>query len=78
MLKYSLHIIKNNTARKTSYTINKSGQSLEILMTTSKIDDIIFRGGAHTQNDPKQGILNLTGSESHPHVSAMNFACWSS
>ena len=54
MLKYSLHTIKNNTAMKTLYTINKSDQSLEILMTTRKIDGIIFRGGAHTQKDSKQ------------------------
>ena len=39
----------------------------------SKIDDIIFRGGAHTQKNSKQRILNLTGSEPHPHVSAINF-----
>ena len=36
MLKYSLYTIKNNTAKKK--------RSLERLMTTSKIDDIIFRG----------------------------------
>ena len=40
MLKYSL------------YTINI--QSIERLMATSKIDDIIFHGGAHTQKDSKQ------------------------
>ena len=58
------------------YTINI--QSIERLMTTSKIDDIIFHGGAHTQKDSKQWILNLAGSEPHPDVSAMNFACSSS
>ena len=58
------------------YTINI--QSIERLMTTSKIDDIIFHGGAHTQKDSKQWILNLAGREPHPDVSAMNFACWSS
>ena len=41
-------------------------------MTTSKIYDIIFRGGAHTQQNFRQSILNLTGSEPHPHVSAIN------
>ena len=39
-------------------------------MTASKIDDIKFRGGADTQQD----FLNLTGSESDPHVSAIHFA----
>ena len=39
------------------------------------IDDIILRGGAHTQKDSKLRILNLTGSEPHPHVSAINFSC---
>ena len=43
-------------------------------MATSKIDGIIFRGGAHTQQDFRQRILNLIGSEHHPHVSAINFA----
>ena len=41
-------------------------------MTTSKIDDTIFRGGAHTQQDFRQRILNLTGSEPYPLVSAIN------
>ena len=45
-----------------------------MLMTTSKIDDIIFRGGAHTQQEFRKQILNLTGSEPHPHISAINFA----
>ena len=45
-------------------------------MTTSKIDDIIFREGAHTQQDFRQRILNLTGSKPHPHVSAINFPCF--
>ena len=32
-------------------------------MTTSTIDEITFRGGAHTQQNFRQRILNLTGSE---------------
>ena len=39
----------------------------------SKIDDITFRGGAGTQQDFREKILNLTGSEPHPYVSAINF-----
>ena len=31
-------------------------------ITTSKIDDIVFYEGAHTQQDFRQQILNLTGS----------------
>ena len=63
--------LKTKQLRKNLYTINKSGLQKD----TSKIDDIIFRGGAHTLQDFRQRILNLTGSESHPHVSAINFNC---
>ena len=37
-------------------------------MTTSKIYGIIPCGGTHTQQDFRQRILNLTGSEPHPHI----------
>ena len=47
-------------------------------MTTSKIYDIKFCGGARTQQDFWKRVLNLAGSEPHPHVSAINFASWSS
>ena len=77
MLKYSLYIIKNNTAKK-KLIHNWWKWSLQRLMTRSKIDDIIFRGEAHTQEDFKQRILNLTGSEPHSHASAINIARWSS
>ena len=40
-------------------------------MRKNKIDDIIFCGGALTQHDFRQRILDLTGSEPHPHVSAI-------
>ena len=43
MLKYSLCTIKNNAAKKKLISINKSG----LQKGTSKIDNIIFRGGAH-------------------------------
>ena len=42
--------IKNNRAKKKLYTINKSG----VQKDSSKIDDIIIRGGAHTQTDFRQ------------------------
>ena len=50
MLKYSLYTIKNNTAKKNLYTINKSG----LWKDTSKTNDIRFRGGAHNQQDFRQ------------------------
>ena len=50
MLKYSLYTIKNNTAKKNLCTINKIGLEKD----TSKTDDIIFRGGTHTQQDFRQ------------------------
>ena len=60
MLKYSLYTIKNNAAKKKSYM-----QLIKVVsrkITTSKIDDIVFYEGAHTQQDFRQQILNLTGS----------------
>ena len=47
MLKYSQYTIKNNTAKNNLYTINKSSLQKD----ASKIDDITFRGGAHTEQD---------------------------
>ena len=44
----------------------------------SKIYGIIPRGGTCTQQDFRQQILNLTGSEPHPHASAIHLAGWSS
>ena len=61
--------LKATQLQKNLYTINKNG----VYKDASKIDDIIFHGGAHTQQDFRQGILNLTESESHPHASAINF-----
>ena len=54
------------TARLTTnrYTINKNG----LQTSTSKIDGIAFRGGAHTQQGSRKLILNLTGSESYPQL----------
>ena len=37
----------------------------------SKIDGIIFRGGAHAQQVFRKRILNLTGSESLAQVFAI-------
>ena len=51
-------------------TINKNS----LQTSTSKIDDIKFRGGAHTQQSFRKSILNLTGGESHPQVFAISFA----
>ena len=42
MLKYSVCTIKNNTAKKKLISVNKSG----LQKGTSKIDNIIFCGGA--------------------------------
>ena len=44
MLKYSPYTIKNKTY-KNIYAINKNG----LQTNTSKINGIVFRGGAHTQ-----------------------------
>ena len=51
--------------------------SLERLMTTSKIYDIIFRGGPYTQQDFRKRVLNLTGRDPYPYVSGINFTRWS-
>ena len=56
--------LKTTQLRKDLHTITKSG----IKKDMSKIDDIIFRRGAHTQQDFRKLILNLTGSEPHPHL----------
>ena len=44
------------------------------MVTTSKIDSTIIRGGAHTQQDLRQKILELTGTEPQSHVSTINCA----
>ena len=76
MLKYSPYTKQHSWERTYMQLIKVS---LERLMTTSKIDEIIFHGGAHIQQDFRKRILNLTASEPHPHVSAIiNFARWSS
>ena len=72
MLNDSLCTIKNNTAKE-----NKSGLWKD-WRQRAKVDDIIFRGGAFTRQDFRKRILNLHGSELHSHVSAINFARWSS
>ena len=50
MLNYSLYTIKNNIA-KNKFIYNQWKRSLERFMTTSKIDDVIFLGGAHTHRN---------------------------
>ena len=45
MQKYSLYTIKNNTVRINLFTIDKN----DLQTNMSKINDITFRGGAHTQ-----------------------------
>ena len=55
--------LKTTQLRKDLHTINKNG----IKKDMSKIDDIIFRRGAHTQQDFRKLILSLTGSEPHPY-----------
>ena len=60
---------KTTQLRKNLCIVNKSGLQKD----TSKTDDIIFRGGAHTQQDFRQKNLNLTGSEPYLYVSAINF-----
>ena len=55
MLKYSLYTIKNKAAKKKSYI-----QLIKVVsrkITTSKIDDIIYHEGAHTQQDFRQQNL---------------------
>ena len=69
MLKYFLYTIKNNTSYNKLIYIYKNG----LQTNTSKIDDIAFRGGAHTQQGSRKLNLNLTGSESHPQLEAINF-----
>ena len=49
-------------------------QLIKVVSRKSKIDGVIFLGGAHTQQDFRKRILSLTGNEPHPHLSAMNFA----
>ena len=74
MLKYSLYTIKTNAGKK------KVIQFIKVVSRkiTSKIDDIIFRRGAHTQQDFRQHILNLTSSEPHQNVSVINLTCGAS
>ena len=69
MLKYSYIKLKTTQLRKNLYANNNSG----LWKDTNKIDDLIFRRRAHTQQDFSQQILNLTGSEPRPHVSAVHF-----
>ena len=45
-------------------------------MTTSKVYDIIFWGGAHIQEDFRKRIRKMTETDPHPHVSAIKFAHW--
>ena len=59
---------KTTQLRKNLCIINKSGLQKD----TSKTDDIIFRRGAHTQQDFRQKNLNMTGSEPYPYVSVIN------
>ena len=63
--------LKATQLRKNLHAINKNGLQKD----ASKIEDIIFRGTAHTQQDFRQRILNLTKSESHPYVFAIDFTC---
>ena len=69
MLKYSYIKLKTKQLRENLYADNNSG----LWKDTNKTDHLIFRRGAHTQQDFSQQILNLTGSEPHPHVSAVHF-----
>ena len=69
MLKYSYIKLKTTQLRKNLYANNNSG----LWKDTNKIDHLIFRRGSHTQKDFSQQILNLTGSEPHPLVSAVHF-----
>ena len=50
MLKRSLYTTENNTTKKNLYTIKKK----RLQKDNGNIDDAIFRGGAHTQQDFKQ------------------------
>ena len=60
MLKYSLYTIKKTRLRTNVYAVNKNG----LQTNTSKIDDIKFHGGAHTQQGFRKSVLNLTKRES--------------
>ena len=50
--------------------LNRNG----IQTNARKTDDTTFRAGAHTQQGFRKSILNLTGSESHPHMFAIYFS----
>ena len=49
--------------------------SLYTIKNNTAEKSLIFRGRAHTHKDSRQRTLNLSSSEPHPHVSAINFAC---